>query len=129
MALVAVAGAAEQPRRPIAVLKCNFDLRSSSAKGFVGVRGDFPNVHKLKVRHSERRRESGYAMSALRDEVESPNAVAKPLVKLVPEADHHVHRVDGVGTRIGPISPIVLAIGASEGVHLKALRHCGLVAR
>ena len=135
------AAAVEQPSRPIAVLKCSFDLVSDDpkpgrkpggyklAQRFAEVRGHFPNAHKLKAVDSARRRESGYPMSALRNEVESPHSIAQPLVKLVPEVDHDVDRVDGVGTGVRPIGPIVLAIGSSERVDLKALRHCGLVAR
>ncbi len=102
---------------------------SKLAQRFFEVRCDFPNIQRLEAVDSARRRESSHAMSALRDEVEPPHAVTKPLVKLVPEADHHVNRVDGVGTSVGPIGPIVLAVGARERVHLKALVHRRLVAR
>jgi hypothetical protein len=102
--------------------------RMNLAKGFAGVRCYFPDVHKLKAVDSARRREPGYTMSSLRNKVEPPHAIAKPAVKFVPEADHHIHRIDGVGTRIGPICPIVLAVGSSERMNFKALRNSRLVA-
>jgi len=68
-------------------------------------------------------------MRAFRNEMESPHAIAKPLVKPVPEVDHDIHGVDGIGTGIGPIGPIVLAVRSSERVDLEALRHVGHVAR
>ena len=46
------------------------------AQSFGGVAGNFSNVHKLKATNSGGRREPGYSVRALRDEVQSPDTVA-----------------------------------------------------
>jgi len=68
-------------------------------------------------------------MRALSNEVKPPYAIAKPLVELIPEADHDVNRVDRVGASIGPISPVMFCVRSGKRMDLKALRYRRLVPR
>ena len=98
-------------------------------KGFGEIRGNFSDVHKLEATDTVGGGKSSYPMRALGNEVKSPYAIAKPLVELIPEGDHDVNRVDGVGASIGPVSPVMLAVSSGQRVDLKALRYGRLVAR
>ena len=98
-------------------------------KGFCEIRSNFSNVYKLEATDTARRGKSSHTMRPLRNEVKPPYAIAKPLVELIPEADHDVNRVDSVGAGIGPVSPVMFAVGSGQRVDLKALRHRRLVAR
>ena len=60
-------------------------------------------------------------MRPLSYEVKPPYTIAKPLVELIPEANHDVNRVNRVGAGIGPVSPVMFAVGSGQRVDLKAL--------
>jgi hypothetical protein len=98
-------------------------------EGFREIRSDFSNVYRLEPTYTIGRRKSSYPMRSLSNEVKPPYAVAKPLMELIPESDHDVNGVYGVRAGIGPVSPVMFAIGSGQGVDLKALRHRWLVAR
>jgi hypothetical protein len=98
-------------------------------KGFREIRSNFSNVYKLEATDAVRSGKSGYPMRALGNKVKPPYTVAQPLMEFIPEGDHDVNRVDRVGAGIGPISPVMFAVGSGERVDLKALRHRRLVAR
>src|SRR5258708_24513567 len=97
--------------------------------GFREIRGNFANIDKLERTHSVRHRESRLPVGALSDKMQPPHAVAEPFVRLVPEADHDVYRVDRIRTSVGPIGPIMLSIGSRHRIHFKAIRYSRLVAR
>ncbi len=99
------------------------------AKGFGEIRSNFSNIYKLEATDTIGGGKSSYPMRALSNEVKSPYPIAEPLVELIPEGDHDVNRVDGVGAGIGPVSPVMFAVGSSKGVDLEALRYRRLVAR
>jgi hypothetical protein len=107
----------------------NYSLSTVLMKGFCEIRSNLSNVYKLEAIDTIRRGKSRYPMRPLGNEVKPPYAIAEPLVELIPEADHDVNRVDSVGAGIGPVSPVMFAVGSGQRVDLKALRYRRLIAR
>ena len=98
-------------------------------QGFGGIGGHFADVDEFVRAHAGWRGEACHAMSPARDEVQPPHAIAQQVVKLVPEADHHVDRIDGVRAGVGPIGPVVVAIHSSQRVNLETFGDRRLIAR